>query len=142
VKSCLRYAQIFVTVAQHLGDFGRFEKNKRERSRPGGRQREDRILVTRRHSSRNSRASFPAVILINVWVGIVENHLVSWIPMFYLRLIMFKTQEIHENRGILNRVGLSWTCCTEACIANDARHFEQLLWCFILYFYSQLQFIL
>jgi hypothetical protein len=44
-------------------------------------------------------------------------------------------QEIRENRGILNRVGLSWTRRAEACVANDGKNFEQLL----LYFYSKLQ---
>jgi hypothetical protein len=35
-------------------------------------------------------------------------------------------EEIRQNRGILNRVRLSWACHAEACIANDARHCEQL----------------
>jgi hypothetical protein len=40
--------------------------------------REDRILVAEEDiPSRNPRASLPAVILINVWVGVVENHLVD-----------------------------------------------------------------
>jgi hypothetical protein len=69
-KSCLkgyllRNAGTFVNVVQHLRDFGRFEMNKRDLSR----QRED--------SSQNPRALLPAVILINVWVGIVEHHLVD-----------------------------------------------------------------
>jgi hypothetical protein len=36
-------------------------------------------------------------------------------------------QEIRENRGILNRVRLSWTRRAEACVANDGKNFEQLL---------------
>jgi hypothetical protein len=36
-------------------------------------------------------------------------------------------QDIRENRGILNRILLSWTRRTEAYIANDGKHFEQLL---------------
>jgi ABC-type nitrate/sulfonate/bicarbonate transport system permease component len=84
---------------QHLRDFGRFEMNKRDLSR----QRED--------SSQNPRALLPAVILINVWVGIVEHHLVDPCvlpPPHYVQNI---AQEIRKNRGILNlnRVRLSWT---------------------------------
>jgi ABC-type nitrate/sulfonate/bicarbonate transport system permease component len=84
---------------QHLRDFGRFEMNKRDLSR----QRED--------SSQNPRALLPAVILINVWVGIVEHHLVDPCvlpPPHYVQNI---AQEIRKNRGILNlnRVQLSWT---------------------------------
>jgi hypothetical protein len=36
-------------------------------------------------------------------------------------------QEIRKNRSILNRVRLYWARRAEACIANDGRHFEQLL---------------
>jgi hypothetical protein len=36
-------------------------------------------------------------------------------------------QEIRQNRGILNRVRLSWTRHVEACIANDVKNFELLL---------------
>jgi hypothetical protein len=40
--------------------------------------RGDRILVAEEDiPSRNPRASLPAVILVNVWVGVVENHLVD-----------------------------------------------------------------
>jgi hypothetical protein len=35
-------------------------------------------------------------------------------------------QEMCQNRGILNRVRLSWARRAEACIANDGKHFEQL----------------
>jgi hypothetical protein len=69
-----------MNVVQHLDNFGRFQMDKRDL----GRQREDRILVgscRRRHSSRNPRASLLVVILINVWVESVENHLKG---VFYL----------------------------------------------------------
>jgi hypothetical protein len=38
--------------------------------------------------------------------------------------ILVAEEILHE---ILNRVRLSWTRRAEACIANDGRHFEQLL---------------
>jgi hypothetical protein len=60
LQRIFRKTRTFVNVAQDLRDFGRFEKS--------------HFSCRRRHSSRNSRASLPAVILINVWVGIVENH--------------------------------------------------------------------
>jgi hypothetical protein len=90
--------------------------------------REDRILVAEEDiPSRNPRASLPAVILINVWVGVVENHLVD--PYVLPRLSQNAAQEIPEGiRGILNRMWLSWTRrVAEACIVNKGRHFEQLL---------------
>jgi hypothetical protein len=60
-------ARTFVNVVQHLRNFGRFERNKRDLDR----QRQDRILVAEEDILTKS------VILINVWVGIVENHLVG-----------------------------------------------------------------
>jgi hypothetical protein len=39
------------------------------------------------------------------------------------------SQEIRQNRGILNQVWLSWTRRIEACIENDGMHFEHLLCC-------------
>jgi hypothetical protein len=50
-----------------------------------GYQREDRILVAEEDSSRNPRASLPAVILINLWVGLIERSPRKF-PMFYLAI--------------------------------------------------------
>jgi hypothetical protein len=63
-------------LAQRVRDFGRFEMNKCDL----GRQREDRILAAEEGIPYETHESLPAVILINVWV-----------PVFYLRLITFKT---------------------------------------------------
>jgi hypothetical protein len=133
-----------VTLAATLrGDLGR---------------REDRILVAEEDIPYEIQEQ---LFSINVWVGIIENHLVGpyvllrhlngellekiplairreiWhlhggVPPYY---VQNAAQEIRQNRDILNRLRLSWTRRAEACIAKD---FEQLLWCFILYFYSQL----
>jgi hypothetical protein len=99
-------------------------------------QREDRILVAEEDSSRNPRASLPAVILINLRVGLVEKYLVvpyvlplhlnvDGYPQFLnkalpelveeIPLVIRRarwcsaSQEICKNRGILNRVRFSWT---------------------------------
>jgi hypothetical protein len=58
---------------------------------------------------------------------IVENHLVDPCALPPPHYVQNPVQEIRENRAILNRVRLSWTRRTEACIVNDGRHFEQLL---------------
>jgi hypothetical protein len=59
-QKILSNARTFVNVVQHFSDFGCFEMTKRDL----GRQREDRILVAQLlvHSSRNLKASLPAVI--------------------------------------------------------------------------------
>jgi hypothetical protein len=75
----------------------------------------------RRHSSRNPRASL---------LGIVENHLADRYVLPSPHYVQNAAQEIGENRGILNRVRLSWTRRTESCIVNNGSHFEQLLWLF------------
>jgi hypothetical protein len=99
---------------QHLRDFGRFEMNKRDL----GRQRKDRILVA-------------------------EEEIFHEI----------ESQPRISTRGLANHLGVSQFARhsesssaflgtsrrAEACIANDGRHFEQLLRCFILCFYAQLQ---
>jgi hypothetical protein len=121
-------------------------------------RREDRSLVAEEDIPYEIQEQ---LFSINVWVGIIENHLVGpyvllrhlngellekiplairreiWhlhggVPPYY---VQNAAQEIRQNRDILNRLRLSWTRRAEACIAKD---FEQLLWCFILYFYSQL----
>jgi hypothetical protein len=141
-------ARTFVNVVQHLRDFGRFEMNKCDLGR-----REDRILVPERQIPHEiQERHFQQSFSINVWVEIVENHLIGpyvWLGrlngegylqffnevlfdtfMMVYRLITFKTraaQEIRENRGIMNRVRVSWTRLAEACIVNDGRYFEQLL---------------
>jgi ABC-type nitrate/sulfonate/bicarbonate transport system permease component len=62
-----------------------------------------------------------------VWVGIVEIHLVDPYVLPPPDYVQKAAQEICENRGILNRVRVSWTRCTEARIASDGWNFEQLL---------------
>jgi hypothetical protein len=88
-------ARTFVNVMQHLRHFRRFEMNKGDL----GRQREGRILVAEK--------KFFTKLMFVVWLR-VQN----------------AAQEIRRNRGILNRVPLSWAA---ACTANNGRHFEQLL---------------
>jgi hypothetical protein len=72
---------------QHLHHFGRFEMNKGDL----GRQREGRILVAEK--------KFFTKLMFVVWLR-VQN----------------AAQEIRRNRGILNRVRLSWAA---ACTANN-----------------------
>jgi hypothetical protein len=55
-----------------------------------------------------------------MWLGIVGNHLVDPNVLPPPLYIQSATQEIRENRGILNRVRLSWTRRIEASIVNDA----------------------
>jgi hypothetical protein len=64
-----------------------------------------------------------------VCVEIVENHLVDPYVLPPPHYFQNAAQEIHEDiRDILNRMWLSWTRRTEACIVNNkGRHFEQLL---------------
>jgi hypothetical protein len=103
VKGCLKgllpNARTFVNVVQHLRGFGRFEINKRDL----GRQREDRILIP-------------------------EEEILHEIENQPSLRVQNSDEEIRQNRGILNRVHLSWTRRAEACIciANDGKHFEQL----------------
>jgi hypothetical protein len=82
-------------------------------------QREDRILVAEEilHEIENQPRTSTRRL---------ANHL--GVSQFVVCLrVQNAAQEIHENRGILNRGRLSWTRRAEACIANDGRHFEQLL---------------
>jgi hypothetical protein len=78
-----------------------------------GRQRANRILVAEEilHEIENQpRTSHLRVSEFVVWLR-VQN----------------AAQKIRQNRGTLNRVRLSWRRRVEASIANDGRHFEQLL---------------
>jgi hypothetical protein len=104
-----------VNVVQHLRDFGRFKMNKRDL----GRQREGRILITEeeiRHEIENQP---------RISIRRLANHLRVSQFVVWLR-VQNAAQEIRQNRGLPNRVR-SWACRTEACIANDGKHFEQLL---------------
>jgi hypothetical protein len=88
-------------LAQRLRDFGRFEMNKCDL----GRQREDRILAAEEDIPYETHESLPAVILINVWGGIVENHFVGPYVLPPPHYVQNGAQKIRETRGILNRVG-------------------------------------
>jgi hypothetical protein len=109
-QSILPNARTFINVVQHLRDFGRFEMNKRDL----GLQREDRILVPEKEFLTKLKTNHEQVL------GVLQ---ITW---EFLSLRGQNTaQEIRQNRGILNRVRLSWA--RHACIANDGKHFEQLL---------------
>jgi hypothetical protein len=86
LKSILPNMRTIVNVVQHLRDFGRFEMN--------GRQREERILIAEEeilHEIENQpRTSTRRLANLSLRI---QN----------------AAQEIHQNRGILNRVRLSWT---------------------------------
>jgi hypothetical protein len=83
-----------------------------------GRQREERILVPEEifheieNQPRTSTRRFTDLGL---------SQYVVWLR------VQNVAQEIRQNRGILNRVRLSWACRAEACIANGNRDSEQLL---------------
>jgi hypothetical protein len=66
-------ARAFVNVVQHLRDFERFEMNKRDL----GRQREGRILVQKKFLIKSKSITSSSHFSINMWVGIVENHLIG-----------------------------------------------------------------
>jgi DNA-binding Lrp family transcriptional regulator len=55
----------------------------------------------------------------------LANHLRVSQFVVWLR-VENNAQEIRQNRGILNRVRVSWAPRAEPCIENDGRHFEQL----------------
>jgi hypothetical protein len=84
-----------------------------------GRQREDRILVAEEilHEIENQPRTTTRRL---------PNHLRVSQFAVWLR-VQNAAQEIRQNRGTLNRVRLSWRRRAEASIANDGRHFEQLL---------------
>jgi hypothetical protein len=110
----LSNARTFVNVVQHLRDFGRFEMNERDLDR----QRGGRILVAKDDIPHEI---LPGIILINVWVGIVENHVVGPYVLPPPHYVQNAAQEIRENRiGILNRVRLlGHVIRTEVCITNN-----------------------
>jgi hypothetical protein len=96
---------------QHFRDFGR--------------QREDRILIAEEeilHEIENQPRTSTRRL---------ANHLGVSQFVVWLR-VQNAVQEIRQNRGILNRVQLSWARGAETCIANDGRHFEQLLFMLLL----------
>jgi hypothetical protein len=100
VKSCFKDISQYMNLCKRRTGSWRFRAF-----------REDRILVAEEDiPSRNPRASLPAVILINVWVGVFENHLVDPYVLPPPHYVQNAAQEIPEGiRGILNRMWLSWT---------------------------------
>jgi hypothetical protein len=62
-------------------------------------------------------------------MGIYEATCVCHCSKYHLKNMRVQntSEEIRQNRGILDRVRLSWAHRAEACITNGARHFEQLL---------------
>jgi hypothetical protein len=77
-----------VNVVQHLRDFGHLEMNKRDLDR----QREDRILVAEEEILRG-----------------IENQPRTRRLTNHLRVSQFASSKHRQNRGILNRVRLSWS---------------------------------
>jgi hypothetical protein len=92
---------------QHLRNFGRFEMNKRDL----GCQREDRILVAEEeilHEIENQqRTNTPRL----------ANYLFS----------QFASSKRRSGNLAKQRHCESWARRAEACIANDGKHFGQLL---------------
>jgi hypothetical protein len=113
-QKILLNARTFVNVVQHFRDIGHFEVKKRE----FGRQREHHILVA-------EEVLHEIVNQLRTSTRRLANHL--GVYQFEVWLRVEHTQEIRQNRGILNRVGLSWARGAEACITNDDTHFEHLL---------------
>jgi hypothetical protein len=94
VKTFLKGSEPSVNVVQHLRDFGRFWMNKLSL----GRQREDRNLVVEEKILHE--------IEKQPRTGRLANHLgVCSLPASSKRSA---AQEIRQNRGILNWVGISW----------------------------------
>jgi hypothetical protein len=125
-QKILPNARTLINVVQHLRDFGRFEMNKHDLSR----QREDRILVPQEifHEIKNQLRASTRRRLANP-LGV--SQFVVWLR------VQNATQEIRQNRGIVKLFWFSWARRAEACIVNDGKHFEQLLSCFILCFFTR-----
>jgi hypothetical protein len=107
-------ARTFVNVVQHLRDFGRFEMNKRDL----GRQREDRIVVAEEEEILHEIESQPRISTRRL-----ANHL----GVSHFAFSKHRSENSSKQRHSESNSVLSWARRAEACIANDGRHFEQLL---------------
>jgi hypothetical protein len=85
-----------------------------------GRQREGRILVAEEEILHEIESQ-PRTNARRLANHLRVSQFVVWLR------VQNAAQEIDQNRGILNRSRLSWVRRAEAWIANDGRHFEQLL---------------
>jgi hypothetical protein len=82
-----KLSQRILCNAQHLRDFERFERNKCDLGR------QDRILAAEEDIPHEIKDS-----LINVWVGIVGNHLVGPYVLLPPDYVQNGAQEICENK--------------------------------------------
>jgi hypothetical protein len=70
---------------------------------------------------------FPLSQSMNLTTSFFARDSTFTFTMVKVNYVQNAPQDIRENRGILNRILLSWIRRTEAYIANDGKHFEQLL---------------